>query len=280
MECLLLCLSSRVHIYQENLRMSSRRKRAPPVRVDEETQQQLCWNMHEDRRNEPLTLTDDEQSYPGLDPSPAHRIILDDSLKEEVAHREKKRCSKAVSISKSIDKEETGGIFSPLSVKLNIVISPYNFDNSWKAFLGEFTLQLLPEQCLIENFSEKSFTLMSPKLSNQFLIYVHSGCENIEKKERGLNEPVSICDKGIQVESSFSSEMLEDLEWLQKKKRIKLYQKPEENNIIKVSIYVVSCKSLLHWIPHFEINLEGSPIKPAISISLLSVKVHFTGGIQ
>ena len=83
--------------------MSSRRKRAPPVRVDEEKQQQLCWNMHEDRRNEPLTLTDDEQSCPGLDPSPAHRIIVDDSLQEEVAHREKKRCSKAVSISKSID---------------------------------------------------------------------------------------------------------------------------------------------------------------------------------
>uniref|UniRef100_A0A8C6CZ53 E3 ubiquitin-protein ligase SHPRH n=1 Tax=Moschus moschiferus TaxID=68415 RepID=A0A8C6CZ53_MOSMO len=219
--------------------MSSRRKRAPPVRVDEEKQQQLCWNMHEDRRNEPLTLTDDEQSCPGLDPSPAHRIILDDSLKEEVAHKEKKRCSEAVSISKSIDKEETGGIFSPLSVKLNIVISPYHFDNSWKAFLGEFTLQLLPEQCLIENFSEKSFTLTSSELSNQFLVYVHSGCENVEKKERGLNEPVSICDKGIQVESSFSSEMLEDLGWLQKKKRIKLYQKPEENNIIKVGIYLL-----------------------------------------
>ncbi|XP_068840996.1 E3 ubiquitin-protein ligase SHPRH isoform X1 [Capricornis sumatraensis] len=219
--------------------MSSRRKRAPPVRVDEEKQQQLCWNMHEDRRNEPLTLTDDEQSCPGLDPSPAHRIIVDDSLQEEVAHREKKRCSKAVSISKSVDKEETGGVFSPLSVKLNIVISPYHFDNSWKAFLGEFTLQLLPEQCLIQNFSEKSFTLMSPELSNQFLIYVHSGCENVEKKERGLNEPVSICDKGIQVESSFSSEMLQDLGWLQKKKRIKLYQKPEENNIIKVGIYLL-----------------------------------------
>lgn len=219
--------------------MSSRRKRAPPVRVDEEKQQQLCWNMHEDRRNEPLTLTDDEQSCPGLGPSPAHRIIVDDSLQEEVAPREKKRCSKAVSISKSIDKEETGGVFSPLSVKLNIIISPYHFDNSWKAFLGEFTLQLLPEQCLIQNFSEKSFTLMSPKLSNQFLIYVHSGCENVEKKERGLNEPVSICDKGIQVESSFSSEMLQDLGWLQKKKRIKLYQKPEENNIIKVGIYLL-----------------------------------------
>ena len=277
---MLLCLSSRVHIYQENFRMSSRRKRAPPVRVDEEKQQQLCWNMHEDRRNEPLTLTDDEQPCPGLEPSPAHCIILDDSLKEEVAHREKRRCSEAMSISKSIDKEEAGGIFSSLSVKLNIVISPYHFDNSWKAFLGEFTLQLLPEQCLIENFSEKSFTLTSSELGNQFLIYIHSGCENVEKKERGLSEPVSICDKGIQVESSFSSEMLEDLGWLQKKKRIKLYQKPEENNIIKVSIYMVSLKVLRHWIPHFEINLEGSSIKPVISISLLSVKVHFIGSIQ
>uniref|UniRef100_A0A8D0YCF4 E3 ubiquitin-protein ligase SHPRH n=1 Tax=Sus scrofa TaxID=9823 RepID=A0A8D0YCF4_PIG len=219
--------------------MSSRRKRAPPVKVDEEKQQQLCWNMHEDRRNEPLTLTDDEQSCPGLDSSSAPCIILDDSLKEELAHRDKKRCLEAVSISKSIDKEETGGISSPLSVKLNIVISPYHLDNSWKALLGELTLQLLPEQSLMENFSERSFTLVNSELSNQFLIYVHSECKDIEKQERGLSEPISMCDKGIQVESSFSGEMLEDLGWLQKKKRIKLYQKAEGNHIIKVGIYLL-----------------------------------------
>lgn len=230
---------SRVNIFQENLKMSSRRKRAPPVKVDEEKQQQLCWNMHEDRRNEPLTLTDDEQSCPGLDSSSAPCIILDDSLKEELAHRDKKRCLEAVSISKSIDKEETGGISSPLSVKLNIVISPYHLDNSWKALLGELTLQLLPEQSLMENFSERSFTLVSSELSNQFLIYVHSECKDIEKQERGLSEPISMCDKGIQVESSFSGEMLEDLGWLQKKKRIKLYQKAEGNHIIKVGIYLL-----------------------------------------
>nr|XP_058891974.1 E3 ubiquitin-protein ligase SHPRH isoform X3 [Kogia breviceps] len=229
---------SRLHIYQDNLKMSSRRKRAPPVRVDEEKQQQLRWNMHEDRRNEPLTLTDDEQSCPGLDSSSAHCVILDDSLKEEVAHKDKKRCSEVVSVSKSVE-EETSGIFSPLSLKLNIVISPYHFDNSWKAFLGELTLRLLPEQSLIENFSERSFTLMSSESSYQFVIYVHSECEDVEKKERGLNEPISICDKGIQVESSFSGEMLEDLGWLQKKKRIKLYQKPEGNHIIKVGIYLL-----------------------------------------
>lgn len=221
------------------LKMSSRRKRAPPVRVDEEKQQQLHWNMHEDRRNEPLTLTDDEHPSSGSDFSSAHCIILDDSLKEEVAHQDKKRCSEAVSISKSMDKEETGGLFSPLSAKLNIVISPYHSDNSWKAFLGELTLQLLPEQSLIEHFSERSFTLMSSESSNHFLIYVNSECEDVEKQEKGLSEPVSICDKGIRVESSFSGEMLEDLGWLQKKRRIKLYQKPEGNHMIKVGIYLL-----------------------------------------
>lgn len=229
-----ICLLEFIFTNQENLKMSSRRKRAPPVRVDEEKQQQLHWNMHEDRRNEPLTLTDDEHPSSGSAFSSAHCIILDDSLKEEVAHKDKKRCSKAANISKSISKEETGGIFSPFSVKLNIVISPYHVDNSWKAFLGELTLQLLPEQCLIEHFSERSFTLMSSESSNHFLIYVNSECEDVEKQGKGLSEPISICDKGIRVESSFSGEMLEDLGWLQKKRRIKLYQKPDGNHVIKV----------------------------------------------
>ncbi|KAM5263916.1 E3 ubiquitin-protein ligase SHPRH isoform 2-T2 [Ctenodactylus gundi] len=220
--------------------MSSRRKRALPVKVDEEKQEQLRWNMHEDRRNEPplLTLTDEQQSYPGSDSSPARYIVLDDSPQEEVTHRDKKRCSGTMS-SELTEKEETVDIFSSSSVKLNVVISPYRFDNSWKAFLGDLTLQLLPEQSLVENFSERSFTLRSSDTSSQFLIYVHSECEGIETQEKGLKEPVSICDKVILVESSFSGEMLEDLEWLQKKKRIKLHHRPEGNNIIKVGIYIL-----------------------------------------
>uniref|UniRef100_H0VRT6 E3 ubiquitin-protein ligase SHPRH n=1 Tax=Cavia porcellus TaxID=10141 RepID=H0VRT6_CAVPO len=202
--------------------MSSRRKLAPPVKIDEERQQQLRWNMHEDRRNEPLTFTDDdEQPCPGAYPSPPC-VLLDDSPQEEVAHRDKRRCT---------EKEEPDSV--SLSVKLNIVVFPYGFDSSWKAFLGELTLQLLPEQSLVENFSERSFTLMSSESSNQFLIYVHSECGDVEKQEKGLKESVSVCDKGIRVESSFSGEMLEDLGWLQKKKRIKLYQRPEGSRVIK-----------------------------------------------
>ena len=119
-----LCLLEFTVANQENLKMSSRRKRAPPVRVDEAKQQQLRWNMHEDRRNEPLILTDEEHPCSGSDFSSADCIILGDGLQEEVAHRDKKRCLEAASIAKSVDKEETGGILSPLSVKLNIVISP------------------------------------------------------------------------------------------------------------------------------------------------------------
>lgn len=224
---------------EENVKMSSRRKRAPPVKVAEEKQQQLCWNMHEDRRNEPLTLTDlDEQPHPGADSSP-QCVPLDDSAHEEVAHRAKKRCPEAGSVSAGTEKEETAGGFSSLSVKLNIVILPYHFDSSWKAFLGELTLQVVPEQSLVDNFSERSFTLMSSESSNQFLVYVHSDCEDVEKQERGLKESLNICDKGIRVESSFSGELLEDLGWLQKKKRIKLYQRPEGSHIIKVGIYIL-----------------------------------------
>ncbi|XP_023605934.1 E3 ubiquitin-protein ligase SHPRH isoform X3 [Myotis lucifugus] len=227
------------HLKKKKVKMSNRRKRAPPVKVDEEKQQQLRWNMHEDRRNEPVTLTDDEHPCTASESSSAQCIIIDDSLKEEVAHRDKKRCSESVCISKSINKEEIGDSFSPLSVKLNIVISPCHFDNSWKALLGEFTLQLLPEQSLIENFSERSFTLVSSESSSQFLIYVHSECIDVEKQEKGLNKPSSVCDKGTRVESSFSGEMLEDLGWLQKKRRIKLYHKPDGNHIIKVGIYLL-----------------------------------------
>ncbi|XP_004455806.2 E3 ubiquitin-protein ligase SHPRH isoform X1 [Dasypus novemcinctus] len=218
--------------------MSSRRKRAPPVRVDEEKQRQLCWNMHEDRRNEPL-LDEDEQPCPGSDLCAGQGGVLEDSVREEAAHRDKRRCSPEAGISGPEQKEEAVGIFSPSFVKLDIVISPYHLDNSWKAFLGELTLQLLPEQSLTENFSERSLTLVHSEPSDQLLIYVHPECGEVEQPGKGLHPPVSAGGKGIQVESSFSADVLEDLGWLQKKRRIKLYQRPEGSCAIKVGIYLL-----------------------------------------
>lgn len=217
---------------RESARMSSRRKRAPPVKVDEERQQQLRWNMHEDLRNEPLSLTEEERACSDADSSDC--IVIDDDPPEGAAHRDKKRCTETVSILDSTEKE------TPLSVALNVTVSPHPSDDSWKAFLGDFVLQLLPEESLVEHFSERTFTLMSSESSNQLLIYVHSECNNVEKEENGLKGPTSICGKGIRVESSFSSDMLQDLAWLQKRRGIKLYQRPEGTHTIKVL-------RVLHW---------------------------------
>lgn len=209
--------------------MSSRRKRAPPMKVDEERQQQLCWNMHEDLRNEPLSLTEEERACSDADSSDC--IIIDDDPPDGAAHRDKKRCTETVSILDSTEKE------TPLSVA--VTVSPHPSDDSWKAFLGDFVLQLLPEESLVEHFSERTFTLMSSESSSQLLIYVHSECNNVEKEENVLKGPASICGKGIRVESSFSTDMLQDLAWLQKRRGIKLYQRPEGTQTIKVRIYLL-----------------------------------------
>ncbi|XP_055485093.1 E3 ubiquitin-protein ligase SHPRH isoform X2 [Psammomys obesus] len=213
--------------------MSSRRKRVPPVKVNEERQQQLHWDMYENLRNEPLTFTVEEQPCSGADSS-SDCIIIDDDPPEGAVHRAKKRRSEAVSTLESTKKE------TPLSVTMNVKISPYHAeDHSWKAFLGDFALQLLPEESLVEHFSERSFTLISSESSNEFLIYAHSECKDVEKQENVLKESAHVCGKGVRVESSFTSDMLQDLAWLQKKKGIKLYQRPEGNHTIKVGIYIL-----------------------------------------
>ncbi|XP_017654537.1 E3 ubiquitin-protein ligase SHPRH isoform X3 [Nannospalax galili] len=218
--------------------MSSRRKRAPPVKVDEERQRQLHWNMHEDRRNEPLASPMGEQPCPGAD-SDSECILIDDEPLDDAStvQREKRRRPEAVSISE-LTKNESVAISSSSSVKLNIMITPHHVDRSWKALLGDFTLQLLPEESLIDSFSERNFTLMSSESRDGFLIYVHSEYKDVEK-QNARKESLSVCDKAVGVESSFSGEMLQDLEWLQKKRGIKLYHRPEGKHIIKVGIYIL-----------------------------------------
>lgn len=202
------------------------------MKVNEAKQQQLRWNMHEHRRNESPTPS----SHSDSSDSDSSDIFWIDSFKQRVALRDKRRRLEVASGSRSRSKEVTRTT-SP--TKLNVVISPYPFDNSWKASLGEVILQLLPEQNLAENFFQRSFTLMSSESSDQFLVCVHSECKDVAKKQKGGEETVSICDQGIHVNSSVDGGMLEDLDWLQKKKRIKLYHKPDGNHTIKVGIYLL-----------------------------------------
>lgn len=197
------------------------------MKVDEERRRQLHWSMHEDLRSEPLASSVEEQACSDAD-SDADCIVIDEDPPDSAVHREKKRRSETVSILESTGKE------TPMSVTLNVTISPHHVDHSWKAFLGEFALQLLPKESLVEHFSEKTLTLTRSESSSQFLIYVHSECKNVEKQENVLQGSAGVCGKGIRVESSFSSDVLQDLAWLQKRRGIKLYQRPEGSHTIKV----------------------------------------------
>nr|XP_032650469.1 E3 ubiquitin-protein ligase SHPRH isoform X2 [Chelonoidis abingdonii] len=222
----------------QNSKMSNRRKRAPPLRMDEEKKKQLCWNMHEDRRNEVILLDDnmdEDHPVPGPSTSSVSFVVDDDSIDEGLAYREN-RGSKSVGFSTD-DGEDSCSILTSISVQLNIVVSPYHSDNFWKALLGEFVLQLLPQKILIEKIHKRSFTLMRADSGDQLQICVHarSGEEGGEEEKESFGD----YEEGILVESSLNSEILEDLRWLQKKKVIGLYQRPREDQALKVGIYLL-----------------------------------------
>ncbi|NXP06017.1 SHPRH ligase, partial [Thinocorus orbignyianus] len=219
--------------------MSSRRKRAPPSKVDEEKKKKLCWNMHEDRKNEVIILDDEvtnEDHGPGPSTSSASFIVInDDSTDEDLIQKE-------VSVSKSVkfltvnDEEDSYSILAPVSVQLNIIVSPYRADGSWKALLGEFALHLPSEQILTDKFHEKSFTLRGDS-DDQLQICVHERSE--EEYSNETKEYQGAYEQCILVEPTLGGEILEGLRWLQKKKIIGLYQRPREARALKVGIYLL-----------------------------------------
>ncbi|NXX89718.1 SHPRH ligase, partial [Centropus bengalensis] len=219
--------------------MSSRRKRAPPSKIDEEKKKQLCWNMHEDRRNELITLDDDtinEDCVPGPSTSSASFVINNESIDEDLI-------KKQVSSSKSLkfltvnDDEDSYSTLTPVSVQLNIIVLPYCADGSWKALLGELALHLVSEEILTDGFHERSFTLMRGDSEDQLQVCVHERSEEDYSNE--TKEYLGAYEQRILVEATLSGEILEGLRWLQKKKIIGLYQRPGDAHTLKVGIYLL-----------------------------------------
>ncbi|XP_027487337.1 E3 ubiquitin-protein ligase SHPRH isoform X2 [Corapipo altera] len=219
--------------------MSSRRKRAPPSKVDEEKKKKLCWNMHEDRRNEIVTLDDEvtnEDHVPVPSTSASFIVINDDSTDEDLVQKEGSG-SKSVKFLTVNDEEDSYSILTPVSVQLNIIVLPYRADGSWKVLLGEFALHLPSEQILADEFHERSFTLMRGDSDDQLQVCVHERSE--EEYSNETKEYLGAYEQRILVEPSLSGEILEGLRWLQKKKIIGLYQRPGEAQTLKVGIYLL-----------------------------------------
>lgn len=217
--------------------MSSRRKRAPPSKVDEEKKKKLCWNMHEDRRNEMVTLDDEvtnEDDIPVPSTSASFVVVNDDSTDEDLVQKEGSG-SKSVTFLTANDEDDSYSILTPVSVQLNIIVLPYRADRSWKALLGEFALHLLSEQILTDEFNDRSFTLMRGDCDGELQVCVHERSE--EECSNETKEYLGAYEQRILVEATLSGEILEGLRWLQKKKIIGLYQRPREAQDLKVNIH-------------------------------------------
>ncbi|XP_059684337.1 E3 ubiquitin-protein ligase SHPRH isoform X3 [Gavia stellata] len=220
--------------------MSSRRKRAPPSKIDEEKKKQLCWNMHEDRRNEMITLDDEmtnEDHVPGPSTSSAPFIVINDDSTDEDLIQKEGSGSKSVKFLTVNDEDDSYSILTPVSIQLNIIVLPYRADESWKALLGEFALHLPSEQILTDKFHERSFTLMRGDSDDQLQVCVHERSE--EEHSNETKEYLGAYEQRILVEPTLSGEILEGLRWLQKKKIIGLYQRPGEAQALKVGIYLL-----------------------------------------
>ncbi|KAM6208233.1 E3 ubiquitin-protein ligase SHPRH isoform 2-T2 [Sarcoramphus papa] len=220
--------------------MSSRRKRAPPSKIDEEKKKKLCWNMHEDRRNEMITLDDkmtNEDHVPGPSTSSASFIVINDDSTDEDLIQKESSGSKSVKFLTVNDEEDSNSILTPVSVQLNIIVLPYRADVSWKALLGEFALHLLSEQILTDEFHERSFTLMRGDSDDQLQVCVHERSE--EEYSNETKEYLGAYEQRILVEPTLDGEILEGLRWLQKKKIVGLYQRPGEAQALKVGIYLL-----------------------------------------
>ncbi|KAF1505203.1 E3 ubiquitin-protein ligase SHPRH, partial [Eudyptula minor novaehollandiae] len=220
--------------------MSSRRKRAPPSKIDEEKKKKLCWNMHEDRRNEVITLDDEmtnEDHVPGPSTSSASFIVINDDSADEDLIQKEGSGSKSVKFLTVNDEDDSYSILTPVSVQLNIIVLPYRADGSWKALLGEFALHLPSEQILTDKFHERSFTLMRGDSDDQLQVCVHERSE--EEYSNETKEYLGAYEQRILVEPTLGGEILEGLRWLQKKKIIGLYQRPGEAQVLKVGIYLL-----------------------------------------
>ncbi|KAM4695222.1 E3 ubiquitin-protein ligase SHPRH [Discoglossus pictus] len=217
--------------------MSNRRKRAPPVKLDDEAKKQHCWNMHEDRRFEDFTLEEDGGADPG--PSTSFSFLSPENSKtDEKQSLELEAEPLRFPLQIEYHNESINNL-TQLYVQLNMVISPLPVENSWKVLLGEFSLHISPGQVFDNDLQGYRLTLTrAESRSNQLLLRVHEQDEEMDN-EAPKEDCSSDSEDILLVDCSLGDDLLEDLRWLQKKKLIGLYQRPAKPKELTVGIYLL-----------------------------------------
>ncbi|XP_049596595.1 E3 ubiquitin-protein ligase SHPRH [Syngnathus scovelli] len=180
--------------------MSSRRKKAAPVKVDEEAKQRLSWNMLDDQRNE------DIQVMPSCSSLPAHQS-MDISLNTSPL---------------TTTPEELPATSSDSVSSLALTVLPVaQLANIWKALVGEFRVR--PARLPLD-FRDGAFAIRK---------MVDRLCVSFKGSEES-DEDGNTCA----AECSLACVLLEDLDWLQKRRVLQLCHQIEEDSF-KVGIYLL-----------------------------------------
>uniref|UniRef100_A0A8C4ICD8 SNF2 histone linker PHD RING helicase n=1 Tax=Dicentrarchus labrax TaxID=13489 RepID=A0A8C4ICD8_DICLA len=201
--------------------MSSRRKRAPPVRVDEEDKKRLNWNMLDDRKNE--VIQGDDQiptcSILPVDPTPSGSFL---SATEDVTEA---ACTSSVRFTEELP--GTSSDSSASSASLALTVEPaLKLGHIWKALIGEFTVR----PAWIPSDSEQRAFILH-RMGDQ-LCLSYSSCD--ESSGQQWKPDGDTCT----VECSLTVIPLEDLDWMQKRRVVQLCHQEKEGSV-KVGIYLL-----------------------------------------
>ncbi|XP_072221237.1 E3 ubiquitin-protein ligase SHPRH [Leuresthes tenuis] len=201
--------------------MSSRRKRAPPARVDDEAKRRLEWNMLEDRKKE--VIQEDDQtpscSILSVDPSPSSTFLsaAEDATEAPYTH--------SVQSSEELPGTSSDVTFASASLTLTVLPS-FKLGHIWKALVGEFSLR---PSWLPSDSEQRVFTLH--RMGEQ-LCLSYSSCDDSSGLQWRPDED------SCTTECSLRRIPLEDLDWLQKRRVVQLLHQTQEQTV-KVGIYLL-----------------------------------------
>ncbi|XP_026866989.2 E3 ubiquitin-protein ligase SHPRH isoform X3 [Electrophorus electricus] len=190
--------------------MSSRRKRAPPVRMDEESKKKLNWNMLEDRKNEG-DLEVGETISPA---SVSCQLVLEDNGKNVT-------CNFFQPLAEKEEEPECSFQDSSSETTELYVVPLSSVDLGWNALIGELNLCLKGPNVPIE---VSDITLCLQQIGDALLLNYASSA---------LDEP-----RNFPVEFSLGGLSLEDLDWLQKRKVIQLGHLSVEG-VLKLKMFLL-----------------------------------------
>ncbi|KAF3700939.1 E3 ubiquitin-protein ligase SHPRH [Channa argus] len=201
--------------------MSSRRKRAPPVRVDEEAKKRLDWNMLDDRKSDVVQEGDDQTPTCSLliDLTPSSSFF---SASEDVTETV---CTPTVTFTEELPVPSSEG--NTVSASLALTVVPHSkLGHTWKALIGEFRIwpAWLPSDC-----EQKAFTLY--RIGEQLCLSYSSCDESLGLQWRPDEDTCT-------VECSLSRIPLDDLDWLQKRRVVQLCHQAKEESMT-VEIYLL-----------------------------------------